>query len=80
PEAPGAHVEPPEPRGPLAVAGSGALARAGALHHVVQMASVLTEAVTVREVCAAVAEQLLPAFGGQELALYVIRDRRMHLA
>ncbi|MET8677570.1 SpoIIE family protein phosphatase [Streptomyces sp. NPDC004647] len=53
--------------------------RAGALYHVVQMASVLTEAVTVREVCEAVAEQLLPAFGAQELALYVVRDRRMHL-
>ncbi|MGP4003077.1 SpoIIE family protein phosphatase [Streptomyces sp. 8N706] len=57
-----------------------ALTRPGALYHVVHMASVLTEAVTVREVCVAVAEQLLPAFGGQELALYVIRDQRMHLA
>ncbi|GGO87775.1 diguanylate cyclase [Wenjunlia tyrosinilytica] len=56
------------------------VARAGALYHVVQMASVLTEAVTVREVCAVVADQLLPAFGGQEVALYLISDRRMHLA
>ncbi|WFB07615.1 SpoIIE family protein phosphatase [Streptomyces sp. LX-29] len=54
--------------------------RPGALYHVVQMASVLTEAVTVREVCRAVADQLLPAFGGQEVALYLVRDRRMHLA
>ncbi|GAA4967969.1 hypothetical protein GCM10023238_39890 [Streptomyces heliomycini] len=54
-------------------------ARAGALYHVVQMASVLTEAVTVRDVCLAVAEQLLPAFGAQEIALYTIRDSRMHL-
>ncbi|MFF8034681.1 SpoIIE family protein phosphatase [Streptomyces sp. NPDC016626] len=56
-----------------------ATARAGALYHVVQMASVLTEAVTVRDVCRAVAEQLLPAFGAQEIALYTIRDGRMHL-
>lgn len=53
--------------------------RAGALYHVVQMASVLTEAVTVRDVCRAVAEQLLPGFGAQEIALYTIRDGRMHL-
>lgn len=56
-----------------------ATARAGALYHVVQMASVLTEAVTVRDVCLAVAEQLLPAFGAQEIALYTIRDNRMYL-
>ncbi|MGP3926008.1 SpoIIE family protein phosphatase [Streptomyces sp. 8N616] len=70
----------PEPKFPAAVAVPAALTRPGALYHVVQMASVLTEAVSVREVCVAVAEQLLPAFGGQELALYVVRDRRMYLA
>ncbi|MET7292956.1 SpoIIE family protein phosphatase [Streptomyces griseoloalbus] len=53
--------------------------RAGALYHVVRMASVLTEAVTVRDVCRAVAEQLLPGFGAQEIALYTIHDGRMHL-
>ncbi|CAL9344103.1 SpoIIE family protein phosphatase [Streptomyces sp. enrichment culture] len=54
-------------------------ARAGALYHVVQMASVLTEAVTVRDVCRAVSEQLLPAFGVRELALYTVREGRMYL-
>ncbi|MFI9822561.1 SpoIIE family protein phosphatase [Streptomyces sp. NPDC052013] len=54
-------------------------ARAGALYHVVQMASVLTEAVTVEDVCRAVSEQLLPAFGAQELALYAVSDGRMYL-
>ncbi|MFE9773238.1 SpoIIE family protein phosphatase [Streptomyces sp. NPDC005931] len=63
-------VVPPEPVAP---------ARAGALYHVVQMASVLTEAVTVEDVCRAVADQLLPAFGARELALYMVRDGRMHL-
>lgn len=56
-----------------------AAARAGALYHVVQMASVLTEAVTVQDVCRAVAEQLLPAFGARELALYTVREGRMYL-
>ncbi|MGW3552763.1 SpoIIE family protein phosphatase [Streptomyces griseoincarnatus] len=61
------------PTGPVAAA------RAGALYHVVQMASVLTESVTVRDVCRAVSEQLLPAFGAQEVALYTVRDGRMYL-
>ncbi|MET9394522.1 SpoIIE family protein phosphatase [Streptomyces sp. NPDC006624] len=61
------------PPGPVAAA------RAGALYHVVQMASVLTEAVTVRDVCRAVSEQLLPAFGARELALYTVREGRMFL-
>ncbi|MFJ6000149.1 SpoIIE family protein phosphatase [Streptomyces sp. NPDC092370] len=61
------------PPGPVAAA------RAGALYHVVQMASVLTEAVTVQDVCRAVSEQLLPAFGARELALYTVREGRMYL-
>ncbi|MFC5637103.1 SpoIIE family protein phosphatase [Streptomyces bullii] len=65
-----AGTPPPEP-----VAGP----RAGALYHVVQMASVLTEAVTVRDVCRAVSERLLPAFGVAELALYTVREGRMYL-
>ncbi|MGA5900410.1 SpoIIE family protein phosphatase [Streptomyces venetus] len=65
-----ATVRPPKPV---------ATARAGALYHVVQMASVLTEAVTVRDVCLAVSEQLLPAFGATELALYTVREGRMFL-
>ncbi|GAA3506347.1 SpoIIE family protein phosphatase [Streptomyces prasinosporus] len=56
-----------------------ATTRAGALYHVVQMASVLTEAVTVKDVCRAVAEQLLPAFGAREIALNTVRDGRMYL-
>lgn len=52
----------------------------GATYHLLQLASVLTQAVTVREVCEAVAEQILPAFGGQQLAVYVVRGSRLHLA
>ncbi|MCX4750368.1 SpoIIE family protein phosphatase [Kitasatospora sp. NBC_01287] len=73
PSAPGAPAAPagldaPVPAGP------------GAMHHLMRLASLLTQAVTVREVCTAVAEQILPAFGGQQLAIYVVRDNRLHLA
>ena len=52
----------------------------GAIYRLLQLASSLTQAVTVREVCAVVAEQILPAFGGQELAIYVVADNRLNLA
>ncbi|MFG3055178.1 SpoIIE family protein phosphatase [Kitasatospora sp. NPDC048239] len=57
----------------------GARTSVGAMYHLLQLASALSEAVTVREVCRAVADQILPAFGGQELAIYAVRDKRLHL-
>ncbi|MGW7052889.1 SpoIIE family protein phosphatase [Streptomyces sp. NPDC054887] len=54
-------------------------ARLGVMYHVLQLGSALTEAVTAREVCEVVSDQLLPAFGGQQLAIYVVRDGTMHL-
>ncbi|MFH9353384.1 SpoIIE family protein phosphatase [Kitasatospora sp. NPDC017646] len=51
----------------------------GSTHHLLQLASALTEAVTVRDVCRAVAEEILPAFGGQELAIYGVHEQRLHL-
>ncbi|MBP0451528.1 SpoIIE family protein phosphatase [Kitasatospora sp. RG8] len=51
----------------------------GGMYHLLQLASALTEAVTVKEVCRAVADEILPAFGGQELAIYAVRDKRLHL-
>ncbi|TJZ44676.1 GAF domain-containing protein [Streptomyces piniterrae] len=54
-------------------------ARLGVMYHVLQLGSALTEAVTAREVCDVVADQLLPAFGGQQLAIYLVRERTMHL-
>ncbi|MFI5530584.1 SpoIIE family protein phosphatase [Kitasatospora sp. NPDC051853] len=51
----------------------------GATYHLLQLASALTEAVTVKEVCDCVIDQILPGFGGQELALYLVRGGRMHL-
>ncbi|MDH6142842.1 MULTISPECIES: SpoIIE family protein phosphatase [Kitasatospora] len=70
------------PGRPVAVAGRPPAmpTEPGAIYHLMQLASLLTQAVTVREVCATVAEQILPAFGGQQLALYVVRENRLHLA
>ncbi|WP_280728047.1 SpoIIE family protein phosphatase [Kitasatospora sp. MAA4] len=55
-------------------------ASVGAMYHLLQLAGLLTQAVTVSEVCETVADQILPGFGGQQLAIYVIRDNRLHLA
>jgi len=52
--------------------------RLGVMHHVLQLGSALTEAVTTRQVCEVVSDQLLPAFGGQQLAIYVVRQGTMH--
>ncbi|MEU9303473.1 SpoIIE family protein phosphatase [Streptomyces sp. NPDC048269] len=54
-------------------------ARMGVMYHVLQLGSALTEAVTAREVCEVVSDQLLPAFGGQQLAIYVVRGESLHL-
>ncbi|MCX5214431.1 SpoIIE family protein phosphatase [Kitasatospora sp. NBC_00240] len=51
----------------------------GSTYHLLQLASALTEAVSVKEVCQAVGEQILPAFGGQQLAIYTAREKRLHL-
>ncbi|MGW9172011.1 SpoIIE family protein phosphatase [Streptomyces decoyicus] len=76
--------QPPSAQAPQAAAAAPAPvgatpARLGVMYHVLQLGSALTEAVTAREVCEVVADQLLPAFGGQQLALYVVRDGAMHL-
>ncbi|MFD8598964.1 SpoIIE family protein phosphatase [Kitasatospora sp. NPDC059646] len=72
PAAPSADVTLPEapPATPASV---------GSVYHVLQLASALTEAVTVKEVASAVIDQILPGFGGQELALYLAHAGRMHL-
>ncbi|MCX4825731.1 SpoIIE family protein phosphatase [Streptomyces sp. NBC_01142] len=76
PAAPAATTAP----APSAVpAPAAAPARLGVMYHVLQLGSALTEAVTVREVCDVVADQLLPAFGGQQLAIYLVREGTMHL-
>ncbi|WFB10736.1 SpoIIE family protein phosphatase [Streptomyces sp. LX-29] len=71
----------PEPGAPTAVAvpDDAARPRLGAMYHLLQLGSALTEAVTAREVCAVVAEQVLAAFGGQHLAIFAVHDGRMRL-
>lgn len=64
---------------PVSASPPPAAPRLGALYRVLQLGSALTEAVTAREVCDAVAEQLLPAFGGQKLAICVVEERHLHL-
>ncbi|MFJ6635163.1 SpoIIE family protein phosphatase [Streptomyces sp. NPDC091376] len=54
--------------------------RASALYRPVALAIALTEAVTARQVSAVVTEELLPAFGGRQLAIYVLHERHLYLA
>ncbi|MET7617344.1 SpoIIE family protein phosphatase [Streptomyces sp. NPDC005408] len=64
---------------PGAVLGSPA-DRAAALYRPVALAIALTEAVTARQVSAVVTEELLPAFGGRQLAIYLLNERHLYLA
>ncbi|MFI8513472.1 SpoIIE family protein phosphatase [Streptomyces sp. NPDC085460] len=54
--------------------------RAASLYRPVALAIALTEAVTARQVSAVVTEELLPAFGGRQLAIYLLSERRLYLA
>ncbi|MFG3496558.1 SpoIIE family protein phosphatase [Streptomyces sp. NPDC047928] len=54
--------------------------RASVLYRPVALAIALTEAVTARQVSAVVTEELLPAFGGRQLAIYLLSERHLHLA
>ncbi|WP_443077111.1 SpoIIE family protein phosphatase [Streptomyces sp. SP18CS02] len=54
--------------------------RATPLYRPVALAIALTEAVTARQVSAVVTEELLPAFGGRQLAIYLLHERHLQLA
>ncbi|MFJ7065878.1 SpoIIE family protein phosphatase [Streptomyces sp. NPDC101115] len=54
--------------------------RAAALYRPVALAIALSEAVTARQVSAVVTEELLPAFGGRQLAIYLLSERHLYLA
>ncbi|MFD9306885.1 SpoIIE family protein phosphatase [Streptomyces sp. NPDC060048] len=54
--------------------------RASVLYRPVALAIALTEAVTARQVSAVVTEELLPAFGGRQLAIYLLGEGHLHLA
>ncbi|PKV89348.1 SpoIIE family protein phosphatase [Streptomyces sp. TLI_146] len=50
------------------------------LYPPVILALALSEAVTARQVSAVVMQELLPAFGGRRLAIYLLQDRHLYLA
>ncbi|WP_405392774.1 SpoIIE family protein phosphatase [Streptomyces sp. NBC_01102] len=54
--------------------------RAAVLYRPVALAIALTEAVTARQVSAVVTEELLPAFGGRQLAIYLQSERHLYLS
>ncbi|MFJ3723413.1 SpoIIE family protein phosphatase [Streptomyces sp. NPDC090045] len=54
--------------------------QASALYRPVALAIALSEAVTARQVSAVVTEELLPAFGGRQLAIYLLDERHLYLA
>ncbi|MFF3332457.1 SpoIIE family protein phosphatase [Streptomyces sp. NPDC002888] len=50
------------------------------MYRPIALAIALTEAVTARQVSAVVMQELLPAFGGRRLAIYLLQERHLYLA
>ncbi|MET8286923.1 SpoIIE family protein phosphatase [Streptomyces sp. NPDC051643] len=50
------------------------------LYHPIVLAIALSEAVTARQVSEVVMRELLPAFGGRQLAIYLLQEQRLYLA
>ncbi|MGM9469861.1 SpoIIE family protein phosphatase [Streptomyces murinus] len=71
-EAPGG----PRPPGPAVAAGPSM----AAAYRPIALAIALTDAVTAQQVSAVVMQELLPAFGGRRLAIYLLQERHLHLA
>ncbi|MFJ8538987.1 SpoIIE family protein phosphatase [Streptomyces sp. NPDC093591] len=67
----------PEAHGPPEPAGAPSLSP---LYRPIVLAIALTEAVTARQVSAVVMRELLPAFGGRRLAIYLLQERHLYLA
>ncbi|MBD0839522.1 SpoIIE family protein phosphatase [Streptomyces sp. TRM68416] len=63
-----------------AVAGTAAGPSMAPLYRPIVLAIALTEAVTARQVSAVVMRELLPAFGGRRLAIYLLQERHLYLA
>ncbi|MET7978400.1 SpoIIE family protein phosphatase [Streptomyces mirabilis] len=78
PEAPPLHGRPVANGSGIAEPTTGITATA--LYRPVVLAMALTEAVTARQVSETVMRELLPAFGGRRLAIYLLQDRRLYLA
>ncbi|MEU2336255.1 SpoIIE family protein phosphatase [Streptomyces sp. NPDC013172] len=70
---------PPEP-GTGSGPGQGGGPSMAPLYRPIALAIALTDAVTARQVSAVVTQELLPAFGGRRLAIYLLQDRHLYLA
>ncbi|MFF3754844.1 SpoIIE family protein phosphatase [Streptomyces sp. NPDC002018] len=68
-----------DPAGVLRPAPAAEPGRAGALYHLMHLAATLTEAVSVQDVVDRTADQLLPAFGAQALALMTAEEGRLRI-
>ncbi|MFH8240760.1 SpoIIE family protein phosphatase [Streptomyces sp. NPDC018321] len=60
--------------------GPTAVATTPPVYRPIVLAVALTEAVTARQVAAVVVRELLPAFGGRRLAIYLLQERHLYLA
>lgn len=60
--------------------GPALVATTATVYRPIVLAVALTEAVTARQVSAVVVRELLPAFGGRRLAIYLLQDRHLYLA
>ncbi|MGW3043911.1 SpoIIE family protein phosphatase [Kitasatospora sp. NPDC001159] len=54
--------------------------RPGALYHLLHLASALTEAISVQDVVSMISEQIVPAFGGQAVAVLIPEGGRLRIA
>ncbi|GGT36720.1 SpoIIE family protein phosphatase [Streptomyces chromofuscus] len=78
----------PAPRGsrdpvapePAADAAADDVAARSLVHRPIALAIALTEATTARQVSAVVMQEVLPAFGGRRLAIYLLQERHLYLA
>ncbi|ANS70100.1 hypothetical protein SLINC_7876 [Streptomyces lincolnensis] len=78
---PSANRDPAAPPGPDGGTGTASgLVPPAPLYRPIVLAIALTEAVTARQVSAVVMREVLPAFGGRRLAIYLLQDRHLYLA
>ncbi|MFE7172990.1 SpoIIE family protein phosphatase [Streptomyces sp. NPDC057616] len=69
-------LEPPAPASPAPPA----TPSMAPLYRPIVLAIALSEAVTARQVAAVVMREVLPAFGGRRLAIYLLQDRHLYLS
>ncbi|KJK55106.1 GAF domain-containing SpoIIE family protein phosphatase [Saccharothrix sp. ST-888] len=53
--------------------------RAGVLYHILHLAGALTEAVSVQDVVSMISDQIVPAFGGQAVAVLLAESGRLRI-